>query len=786
MKKDKLDCILCSRSLFAQIVPSFQAQLDVLENIKGNPFFDEEDKNHVLILEDHPEILSIPFGEDWTEAHLPSEQLNYKIQGTITLRQLVNGIPIPIFLRNTEGVFIGCNPSFVDFMGMKEEDLVGKTVFQVVPQNEAEEYRQRDLELIAKPHIQIYEGKITDSNGDTKDVIFRKSLLHDDQDKAVAIVGVIVDISKRKKIEASLWEYRNKLEDMVLERTVNLATMNEQLVKEVERRKQSELALSESELLLRTIFNSTYDAILLIDESGHILDVNAKTMDLFNVTKDQIVKLNFIEDITSLENNIAELRKKWDIVRSGQEQLFEWNAKKPVENSCFEAEVFLRKIILPNRQLILANIRDITERKTVEKLLLQEHNKVKTALKHEMLLSTIATILNTTDNFFEVLDNLILIINNTLHLSGVYFYPFTESFEPALYGGWLTEKDQFSFDDHQTARYIFDQIQSNHPVYISSLADKTDKMKHFFMKRQIRAFSAMPMKISGKVSGMLTFQSESSMDWSTKYYSLFNTISNMLANSWERNLLLKQRLEVEKKNLETVQMLESSSRLASIGVMAAGITHEINQPLNAIKILADGVSFWHKRNPGILPEMFLSKMEKISQAVNRIDSIIKHMRSFWVNNSVSADHEFCIQEAIQNALELIHNQLMAHGVEIKLSLTADHQFLKGDMIHLEQIIINLCVNAMHALDKSDREVKKIIIHLYAEKDKRVLKIEDNGPGLPVEKDEVIFDPFYSTKKPGEGMGLGLAIVRQFVEGFNGSISAYNKTEESGAVFEIKI
>jgi C4-dicarboxylate-specific signal transduction histidine kinase len=90
--------------------------------------------------------------------------------------------------------------------------------------------------------------------------------------------------------------------------------------------------------------------------------------------------------------------------------------------------------------------------------------------------------------------------------------------------------------------------------------------------------------------------------------------------------------------------------------MAAGITHEINQPLNAIKIHSDGILFWNKRNQNVLPEFFLQKIGKITQAVNRIDSIIKHMRSFWVPNSKKTDEIFDINRAVLNAIDMFNRR----------------------------------------------------------------------------------------------------------------------------------
>ncbi|HPM00563.1 MAG TPA: PAS domain S-box protein [Candidatus Cloacimonadota bacterium] len=780
---DQLDLVLCSPHLMEKLIPSFEKQIE--EIISGVDATDKvkEGALNALIIYNHVPPQTHQYPDFWKLYQINAEQLNFAIQGTVTLRQLVNGIPIPIFLRNTKGQFIGCNPDFTDFMGIEEHELIGKTVYEIVPYEQAKEYDQRDKELIERPHIQIYEGKITRKNGETLDVIFRKTIILDTKQQASAIVGVIIDISKRKKIEQSNWEYRNKLEDMVLERTSNLYKANSQLKNEIELRKQSEIALRESEELFKTIFNSTYDGIILHDTGGNIVDVNDRFLEMFKVNKHELREYRIFIDFSSPVNNQEDILRIWDRVLDGESQLFEWRVKLPKGDYSFDTEVFLQKIEIGDRSLISANIRDISERKAVEKLLLKEHRKVKIALKHEMLLSTIATILNSTDKFFDVLDNLLNIIETTMHLTKTGFYAFQKEYTEMI----NRKIDFFETPVDDSYRNLINKmlmtLKNNQSIYYSCEDDITDITKSFIKSRYANIIVLMPIKISGFVYGALLFESDIAGMKDSKHYSLYNTISNMLANAWERYMLNQQRIEAEKQNIETIKLLESSSKLASIGVMAAGITHEINQPLNAIKILADGVLFWNKRNPDLLPDIFLQKIHKITQAVNRIDSIIKHMRSFWVPNAKASHHQFLISMAISNALDMISSQLSSHGIIVDLIEEAKDLQLQGDIIHLEQIIMNLCLNAMHALDKSDQQDKRIIIHTALRKDSILIQVKDNGPGIPEVTSERLFDPFYSTKKPGEGMGLGLAIVKQFVDNFKGHIHCYNQ-ENGGAVFEI--
>jgi len=218
---------------------------------------------------------------------------------------------------------------------------------------------------------------------------------------------------------------------------------------------------------------------------------------------------------------------------------------------------------------------------------------------------------------------------------------------------------------------------------------------------------------------------------------------------------ITERKRAEREFAEAEKIIGRSSRLASIGVMTAGINHEINQPLTAIKFHVDGLLYWEKNNPGVIPEMIVESLRDISDGVRRIDEIIKHMRSFWKTSDRAGMQVFGLNETIEKALSLLDRQLFFHGVRVVAELDESNASLLGHPLHVEQIVINLVVNAMHA---------------------------DNGPGL-AETSEKIFDPFYSTKKSEQGMGLGLSIVKYFVDEHDGSIEVANN-ESGGATISV--
>jgi len=138
------------------------------------------------------------------------------------------------------------------------------------------------------------------------------------------------------------------------------------LVRDITERKQAEERIQRSELLLRTVFNSVYDGIFLHTAEGAIVDVNDKILEMYGVSREEATRLSIADDYSSPDNPLDQLGVLWQRVMAGQPQLFEWKAKRPHDGTTFDAEVFLRRVTLGGRDMVLANVRDITERKQAE------------------------------------------------------------------------------------------------------------------------------------------------------------------------------------------------------------------------------------------------------------------------------------------------------------------------------------------------------------------------------------------------------------------------------------
>lgn len=243
-----------------------------------------------------------------------------------------------------------------------------------------------------------------------------------------------------------------------------------------------------------------------------------------------------------------------------------------------------------------------------------------------------------------------------------------------------------------------------------------------------------------------------------------------------------KKKEIENNIKDTFS--EKTIRMASLGVMASGITHEINQPLNAIMIDAQAMLYKDDQEK-ILPLGYRDRIEYIIQATDRITKIVNHIRFYWSHKNSVAKQELDVNEIISTAVGFLEQQIKSHQIILKLIFIPEYLAVYGSRISLEQIIINLLTNSIQALDNIERKEKRIVISTLHKEDLAVIHIDDNGNGIPPEIAENIFDPFVTSKEAGYGTGLGLTLVQNFSKDLNAQIT-HSKNKSGGCRFTIKI
>jgi PAS domain S-box-containing protein len=248
---------------------------------------------------------------------------------------------------------------------------------------------------------------------------------------------------------------------------------------------------------------------------------------------------------------------------------------------------------------------------------------------------------------------------------------------------------------------------------------------------------------------------------------------------------ISDRIKSETERREAQKLIQKTANLASVGVITGGITHEINQPLNVIKMGADGILYWDTQNPNILPGRIVTMIQSIADSSRRIESIIKHMRSFWIDSKNDSLAEINLNHSIIKAISLVKQKLQSHEIKLEKEFDENDLLVLADAVKLELSINNLINNAIYSLDQTKSNDKKIFVKTYSKDDYAFFEIADNGIGLPDIDNDKLFDPFFSTKQVDGGTGLGLAIVKMFIERFGGKIDVV-KNSKYNAAFIIKL
>jgi two-component system NtrC family sensor kinase len=228
---------------------------------------------------------------------------------------------------------------------------------------------------------------------------------------------------------------------------------------------------------------------------------------------------------------------------------------------------------------------------------------------------------------------------------------------------------------------------------------------------------------------------------------------------------------------EARESLLRSEKLATVGRLAAGLAHEVGNPLGAV---AGYVELARARLPADPHPDLVDALARISTAAERIDRTVRDLLDF-ARPSAPALAPIDLTAALDASLRLARVQARFKHVEVELDLPERLPRVEADEHHVAQVLLNLFLNAGDAMGG----VGRVRVSAHAEEGARViLAVEDGGPGIAAGDLPHVFDPFFTTKDAGEGTGLGLAISHRIMEGFGGEIAARNG-ERGGAVFELR-
>ena len=239
--------------------------------------------------------------------------------------------------------------------------------------------------------------------------------------------------------------------------------------------------------------------------------------------------------------------------------------------------------------------------------------------------------------------------------------------------------------------------------------------------------------------------------------------------------------------IETETKLIQAGKMATLGEMSTGVAHELNQPLNAIKLGSEFLLTMTEQGRSVPETQFQEVATEISKAVDRAAAIIDHLREFG-RKSVVSKQRIDVNRAIRGVFTILGQQLKVHGIEVLTDLDETLPPILADENRIEQVLVNLVNNARDAMEarrggEGAHSAGVLTIRSFVASDRVVVTVTDTGMGIPFKVRDRIFEPFFTTKEVGKGTGLGLSISYGIVRDYDGSID-FETTEGVGTTFKL--
>ncbi|MCL7931437.1 ATP-binding protein [Halomonas sp. ATCHA] len=254
---------------------------------------------------------------------------------------------------------------------------------------------------------------------------------------------------------------------------------------------------------------------------------------------------------------------------------------------------------------------------------------------------------------------------------------------------------------------------------------------------------------------------------------------DLVASNQRLSAEIEERRRAEASLRQTQDELIQAAKLAVLGQLAAGINHELNQPLAAIRAYGENARRFIELSR---VDQADANLAQIIELTDRMAEISAQLRQF---SRKSSEHQetISVQSCVEYALRLFHSRLRADQISVEQHIPRETLWVKGDLVRLEQVIVNLISNALQAMKETP--IPTLMVMVKTDACHASIHIVDNGSGIDEAHFDQIFEPFFTTKAPGSGLGLGLSISSRIMEDLGGKLYAYNR-DEGGAEFSLTL
>ena len=645
------------------------------------------------------------------------------------IEQLINAMPLPVYFKDTDLKYRGCNEAFEKITGYKKNELIGNQDRKIFKFEMARELEHRDKKLLEYPGEQVFEYRLEPRCGFDREVVFHKTLLEDQQGKPTGIVGVVKDVTEQKQSSQRLEEINRCFLNFTPEPRENI----ESLV-----RVAGELLNASAALYVKQVDDDVrMDATWNLSEQlgfncPQLIKISKR---LLSQSETQKVKINFLED-----NHCPACGSDCSGFVTSVSQLIKTDHFAGVlfvlHNRTFELSPAERKLLG-----VIASAIEVEENRRQSEEELRRVESLRRALEES-------------EKRFRQM---------TERVDGVFLL-FRGVFDEILYANskYAEVFDRSSEKLRDDPEDFLNRISPDHRGGLE---------RSIKITRQGVPASIVVETTDNPEKKWLDFRFSPAVGEDGDISSVVVLVQDVTDREEARRQLAAAHEELKEKTGQIVQ----NEKMTALGELTASVAHELNQPLNVIKIIAQSLL----RNIGQInaDEELKEDLQDIVGQVNKMAEIIDHMRVFSRKSAGEKKDNVDLNELFEGVFKFVGQQLENHRIEVKKDLAGDLANVAGDPIRIEQIFMNLITNARNVLDDVDQQEKTIIVRTYnLEQNKSplhvnsvVAEVEDNGPGVPEDIRDKIFEPFFTTREPGKGTGLGLSVASEVIEEHDGKM-----------------
>lgn len=659
------------------------------------------------------------------------------------LETVLDTIPGPVFYKNAANQFLGCNSEFEKLFKLKRNEIIGKTLPELRADDINRKHHEADFGLMENPGKTMAEDTVWSGSGEEKHYITYKNVHTGENGRGVILVGVMHEVTKLRRLERELKQINEKLESEVMKRTMELTETNKRLKAEIIHHRITKKNLEESEQKYRAVFENANEGIALFDaETMKLVDLNRQAHESLGYTREEMLELRH-DQYSDYDDEEEKVRMQKDLMAKGRIKFMEKQLTKS-GSICYK-NITGSLISINGKAYVIAVSDDITDLVRKEQLLKQSRQRLidfqdripigifQTNMKGDFLyLNKAAVKMFGYESKKEMM---------TQPVAKVYANPH--------------ERDEFLRELRENGQLVNKQLQAmrkDGSVYWGVLNVRT-----------VYNNQGAPVRFDGVIQD-ITERVETQMK-----------LERANSEIAEINETLEKRIRRElKKRQKQQRLLIQKSKLESLGELAAGIAHEINQPLGVLALSFENM--YDKITRMEADTQYLEeKYNSIYERIERIREIINHIRLFSRDQASVVLEKIDVNQAILNSISMIRVQYETHGISIKTDLQDNLGFTVGSLVKVEQVLMNLFSNARYAVERkmetSDEfdYMKTIAVSTSGSDEFINIDFEDNGTGIDGNIMSKIFDPFFTTKEEGLGTGLGLSIVYGIVREMNGDI-----------------